>query len=101
MLNQFSPERVPPLWEILALFIGGGVLAFVAARVRWWTAIVTIPAFQLMGMTMLATLQHPVYGGLIRAEHGTAYVVLAFFSAIIGGAVLPASGAVLGYSRRR
>jgi hypothetical protein len=89
-----------PLWLVLAVFLGLGLLGMLLGRKWPMTVIVVLPLTILAGIGHVRELTDPYMGEAIRREAGMRYVVLSYL-ALGGGAILIVVGTLQGWSRRR
>ncbi len=87
-------DKELPLSLVLAVFLIGGTIGFLASRKWRWLAFIFSPLFALLGAVQLMELWDPYVGPAIREEAGSAYFVWSYIS-IISGIVLPIIGALI------
>ncbi len=103
MLSAFAFEVMDkewPLWQVLAVFLGLGLVGMLLCRKWPMTALVILPLIILLGIAHAEELNDPFVGEAIRREAGVRYVVLSYL-AITGSLGLLALGTIQGWARHR
>ena len=89
-----------PLWLVLAVFLGMGVIGMLLCR-RWpMTVLVILPLIILAVIANVRELTDPYVGEAIRREGGARYVVLSYLASC-GSVILLVVGTFQGWARRR
>jgi hypothetical protein len=89
-----------PLWQVIAVLLGLGLVGMLFCRKWPMTAVVTVPLIILVGIALVGELNDPFVGEAIRDEAGIRYVLLSYL-AIAGSLSLVVLGTMQGWARRR
>jgi hypothetical protein len=92
-------DKESPLWFVLVLFGGLGILGLLLSRKRPILAAPIMVLAMIAGVRQLIELNDPYVGSSIRSEAGLSYVILSY-AAMAVALILPLLGAFLGRRAR-